>query len=409
MSPLKVLYISGSLGLGHVTRDIAIAKELRRRIPDIDINWLAVHPANLVLENAGEKVLPETSKYANENMFAENSARGSKLNLLHYLLKSKSAWKQNINVFAEIVSSQHFDLVIGDETYEISLALRERPELKKFPFVMIFDFVGLESMSLNPLEKLGVHIYNRKWSAQYCQNKKPSYDLGLFVGELEDIPDITFGFGLPNRRDFAKAMYNFVGYIFPFNPTDYSNQTEIRKKLGYDSELLIIASIGGTSIGKELLELCSETFIDVLKNKPNAKMVLITGPRFDSKTLKVSANIEVKRFVPNLYEHFAASDLAVVQGGATSTLELMALRKPFIYFPIEGHCEQAGVARNLQRRGAGIQMQLSKTTPSILAEKISIALGSKINYTGIPTDGAKKAADLILKLLHRNEYSVNNR
>jgi UDP:flavonoid glycosyltransferase YjiC (YdhE family) len=402
MNQLRVLYISGSLGLGHITRDMAIANELRRRIPDIKIDWLAVHPASELLQKSGETIVPEASEYENENFYAEKSAKGNYLNLLSYLLKSKSAWKKNTKVFAKIVTSRQYDLVIGDETYEISLVLREHPELKKFPFVMIFDFVGLNSMTNNPLEKLGVYIYNKKWAYSYIKNQKPSYDLGLFVGEPEDIPDNSFGFKLPNRRVFANAMYKFVGYIFPFDPANLTDQPSIRKKLGYGSEPLIIASIGGTSIGKELLEVCGAAFPILKKTIPLLRMILVTGPRIEKNSLKVPDGVEVQQFIPQLYEHFAACDLAIVQGGATSTLELTALQKPFVYFPLEGHSEQAGVARNLTRRHAGIQMKFSKTTPVLLANKISEALNSKMTYPMIPTDGAKKASQLIIELLREN-------
>lgn len=398
MKSLKVLYISGSFGLGHVTRDIAIAQELRRQIPDIDIRWLAVHPASLVLENAGETLVPEAAEYANENTFAEQSAHGPKLNLLNYLLKAKKAWEQNTKVFAKIVTSQRFDLVIGDETYEISLALRKHPELKKFPFVMIFDFVGIHSTTYNPLEKLGVYIYNNKWALPYMKNQRPSYDLGLFVGELEDVPDTSFGWGLPNRREFAKAMYKFIGYIFPFDPSAFMNQKEVKKKLGYGAEPLVVAAIGGTSIGKELLELCGEACAILQKKTPALRMLLVTGPRIEANSLKLPAGVDIRQYVPKLYEQFAACDLAVVQGGGTSTLELLALRRPFIYFPVEGHCEQEDIARNLSRRGAGFEMSFVKTTPSVLAEKISDLLNSKVMYPNIPTDGAQKAVQLIIKL-----------
>jgi UDP:flavonoid glycosyltransferase YjiC (YdhE family) len=131
-------------------------------------------------------------------------------------------------------------------------------------------------------------------------------------------------------------------------------------------------------------------------------MILVTGPRIEKNSLKVPDGVEVQQFIPQLYEHFAACDLAIVQGGATSTLELTALQKPFVYFPLEGHSEQAGVARNLTRRHAGIQMKFSKTTPVLLANKISEALNSKMTYPMIPTDGAKKASQLIIELLREN-------
>jgi predicted glycosyltransferase len=38
---MKILFISGSVGLGHGTRDLAIAGELRKCIPGVEIDWLA--------------------------------------------------------------------------------------------------------------------------------------------------------------------------------------------------------------------------------------------------------------------------------------------------------------------------------------------------------------------------------
>jgi len=70
-----------------------------------------------------------------------------------------------------------------------------------------------------------------------------------------------------------------------------------------------------------------------------------------------------------------------------------------IYFPIEGHCEQANVSRILAQRGAGVKLHLSKTTPELLSEKIITTLGTAVSYPPIPCDGAQKAAEYIVKLL----------
>ncbi|PWE00760.1 glycosyltransferase [Marinilabilia rubra] len=399
MRPLNVLYISGSLGLGHITRDIAIANQLRKLLPEVEIEWLAADPATTLLKEAGEKLVPGVENYANENVSAEKVAQGSKLNLLSYLLKSRGEWKKNIDFFFDLISTKSYDLVIGDETYEISLALRKHPEKKKFPFVMIFDFVGLDAMTKNPFEQFGVYYWNRVWSHEYGTEQKPSYDLGVFVGELEDIPDKKFGFMLPNRREYAKAFYTFVGYIFPFDVSQYRDKYLIRKKLGYGDEPLLICSIGGTAIGKELLELCGRAVTIVKQEIPNLRAVFVTGPRLLEESMDLPDDVEIKGYVPGLYEHFAACDLAIVQGGATSTFELTALRKPFIYFPLEGHCEQANVSRILSQRGAGVKLMLSGTTPELLAGKILSTIGRKVECPDIPVGGAQKAAQSIVKLL----------
>jgi UDP:flavonoid glycosyltransferase YjiC (YdhE family) len=129
-------------------------------------------------------------------------------------------------------------------------------------------------------------------------------------------------------------------------------------------------------------------------------MLLVRGPRLAATTLQVPDGVEVRGYVPALFEHFAASDLAVVMGGGASTLELTALRRPFIYFPLEGHFEQqAYVAERVARHGAGVRMEFSETTPALLAQRIVGELGKEVAYTPLRTDGARRAAHLIRRLL----------
>jgi UDP-N-acetylglucosamine:LPS N-acetylglucosamine transferase len=318
------------------------------------------------------------------------------------LLKTSDAWKKNSEFFLNLVAAKQYDLIIGDETYEIYLTLKKHGEMKKFPFVMIFDIVGLDAVTMNPLEHLIAYYWNLVWSHDYRHKLKPPFDLGLFVGEFNDVPDKSFGFMLPNRRKFAEAFYTFIGYVFPFDVTQYSDKQAIREKLGYGDEPLLICSIGGTAIGKEQLELCGKACIIAKERIPNLHVVIITGPRLSANTVNLPKGIEVKGFVPRLYEHFAACDLAITQGGAASTFELTALRKPFIYFPIEGHFEQASVSRILTQRGAGVKLRLSKTSPELLANQILNNIGTNVVYPDIPKDGAQKAAQLLVNLLEQH-------
>lgn len=67
----------------------------------------------------------------------------------------------------------------------------------------------------------------------------------------------------------------------------------------------------------------------------------------------------------------------MVLGGGTTTLELTALRGPFLFFPLEGHCEQeVTVAGRLSRHGAGVRMSLVATSPAGLADAIAANLGA---------------------------------
>jgi len=399
MKPIRVLYVSGSLGLGHVTRDIAIANQLRAVLPAADIEWLAAHPATQVLREAGERLVPGAEHYGDANVAAEMAARGSTLNLVSYMAGTQEAWKQNSRCFLQTVASTRYDLVVGDESYEVTLALRDQPRAQTFRYAFIVDFAGIQPMTWSPTERLGVWILNRLWSSDYRRKRRPPYDVGLFVGEPEDVPDARFGLGLPNRRAFAQAMYTFVGYVFPFDAGELADKPGVRCRLGYGTEPLVICSIGGTAIGRELLELCGRAVVVARRTRPELRAILVTGPRLSPDALELPPQVEARAFVPRLYEHFAACDLAVVQGGGTSTAELTALRTPFIYFPLEGHSEQADIARALERRGAGIRMALRHTGPEALAGRILNSIGAPVSYAPIRADGARTAARILAELV----------
>jgi len=59
--PKRVLYVSSPIGLGHAQRDVAIADELRKLHPDLQIDWLAQHPVTTVLAARGERIHPASA------------------------------------------------------------------------------------------------------------------------------------------------------------------------------------------------------------------------------------------------------------------------------------------------------------------------------------------------------------
>jgi UDP:flavonoid glycosyltransferase YjiC (YdhE family) len=128
-------------------------------------------------------------------------------------------------------------------------------------------------------------------------------------------------------------------------------------------------------------------------------MVLVTGPRLAPNNLSTLPGVEIRGFIPDLYQYFAACDFAIVQGGFSSTLELTVLRRPFIYFPIEGHSEQEYVAKRLGRHNAGIRMDYSTTTPASLADQVLNNFNKSVSYKALNTDGAQNAAKIINKFI----------
>ncbi len=398
MSAKRILFISGSLGMGHITRDLAIAKAIRQSIPDVQFFWLAAHPANMVLKAEGEFLLPEPYLWQDETVAAEQASAGFSMNLIKYSFNVKKAWKRHLKVFKELMANEHFDLIIGDETYEIAIDIMAKKLTLDVPYVMIYDFIGTVSMSCNPIEKLGVYLNNRKWTRNH--DCLPSFLTNLFVGEAEDVPDKPFGHGMPSRRDWLQRNCKIIGYILRFQPDDFKDRKAIRAQLGYEDGPLIVCSIGGTAIGKNMLELCGQAYPLLKERLPDLQMVLVCGPRLDPELLNVPAGVQVRGYVHELYKHFAACDLAIVQGGGTTTVELTALRVPFLYFPIERQfAQELYVAQRLARHRAGVKMAFSQTTPRILAETVLKTMRSKVDYAQIPVDGDRRAARIVRKLL----------
>jgi UDP-N-acetylglucosamine:LPS N-acetylglucosamine transferase len=129
-------------------------------------------------------------------------------------------------------------------------------------------------------------------------------------------------------------------------------------------------------------------------------MIAVTGPRIDPASLPAHEALEVRAYVHNLYRHLAACDLAVVQAGLTTAMELTANRRPFIYFPLKHHFEQNfHVHHRLNRYGAGRRMDFDDSPPEAIAQAIAIELGREVDYLAVADDGAARAAALIAELL----------
>jgi UDP:flavonoid glycosyltransferase YjiC (YdhE family) len=104
--------------------------------------------------------------------------------------------------------------------------------------------------------------------------------------------------------------------------------------------------------------------------------------------------------VHNLYRDLAACDLAVVQGGLTTAMELTANRRPFLYFPLRHHFEQnLHVRHRLERYGAGRRMDFELDGPEEIAAAIAQEIGREVDYAPVELDGAANAAASIAELL----------
>jgi hypothetical protein len=331
------------------------------------------------------------------------------MNIVRFLWRTGGAWGRSVALFDRVTRSGRYALVVGDETYELAVALHLLKRLRRAPFVMLYDFVGLDATTDDLRERLTVHLFNRVWGGGR-HGHKPAADRTILIGELDDVPDRPFGRGLPNRRDYARRYYDTVGYVLGFDPAEVADRTALRRRLGYGEEPVIVVAVGGTGVGRGLLELAAGAHAGIRAARPDARMVLVGGPRIDVGHLASRPGVEVHGYVPRLYEHLAAADVAVVQGGGTTTLELTALRRPFVFFPLEGHCEQEiAVAGRLARHRAGRRMPSSQTSAEDLAAVVLELLGTAADWPSIRADGARRAAEVLASELPPAEAPAPDR
>lgn len=402
MPKKHILFISWQGAMGHVTRDLAIVNEFHRITPDVDVSWVA-HPLGAkLIQEAGEKLLPESELVGDYNQVLAQATEKFGLNLLKYVRRYQESSKKNAQLVNQLLQKYDFDLIVGDEIYETLVAFAEGKIQLNCPVIMIEDFIGIQSIDGNFIMRMGAYLKNRKLVK--ATEKTSSTITHLFVGEFEDIADRRYDFFLPNCRDFARKYYQFLGHIVRFDPAEYRDKTKIRTKLGYGDEPLVICATGGTGVGRELLELCGKAYPLLKKEIPDLHMVCVCGELLGLDPPKLSPEVELHRFIPNIYEHYAACDLAVVVGGGTTTIELTALGKPFIFFPLENQFDQQiYVSERIARHKAGIRMEYYQTTPEMLTQTILKNIGRKMEDKSIPFDGAKKAAEIISKHLNRNQ------
>jgi pimeloyl-ACP methyl ester carboxylesterase/predicted glycosyltransferase len=395
----RALYVSSPIGLGHVRRDLAIADELRARHPDLEIDWLTQHPVTQVLEERGERVHPASRLLASESAHIESEAGEHDLNVFQAARRMDEIMVANFMVFRDLVCDETYDLWIGDEGWDVDHFLFDNPELKRTAYAWLTDFVGWLPM---PEGGAAEAVLTADWNAERVERMRryPRLrDRSIFVGNPDDLVDVPLGPELPTVRDWTLERYTCTGYVTGSALPD--DREALRAELGYrPGERVCLVSVGGSGVGTHLLRRVASAFPLAEKAIPGLRMIAVTGPRIDPASVPVPEGVELRGYVPDLYRHLAACDLAVVQGGLTTTMELVAARRPFIYVPLAHHFEQQiHVAHRLAQYRAGKRLDYAALDPGYLAEAIVAEIDRPVDYRPAETDGAARAAALLAELL----------
>jgi len=397
----RAIYVSSPIGLGHARRDAAIADELRALHPDLEIEWLAQHPVTAVLEARGERIHPMSAHLANESHHIQRESRGHELHCFQALRRMDEILLANYMVFRDVVREERFDLWIGDEAWELDYYLHEHPDEKHAPFAWLTDFVGYLPMpSGGEHEAFLTADYNAEM-IEHIADHPHVRDRAIFVGDPDDIVPDRFGPGLPLIRDWTEEHFTFPGYVTGFDQAAVGDRAALRDELGYgEDERVCVVSVGGSGVGGDLLRRVIASYDEARREVDGLRMIVVAGPRIDPRSLPAPSGVDVRPYVDGLYRHLAACDLAVVQGGLTTCMELAASRTPFLYFPLKDHFEQNGhVHHRLRRYRAGRRMDYATSSPSTIAAAIAQEIGRDADPLPVASDGAARAAAMIAELI----------
>jgi pimeloyl-ACP methyl ester carboxylesterase/predicted glycosyltransferase len=398
--PRRVLYLSSPIGLGHARRDLAIARELRALHDDVQIDWLAQHPVTTFLSGAGEHIHPASGWLASESGHFETEAGEHDLHAFQAIRRMDEILVANFAVVQDLVEDGDYDVVIGDEAWDVDYFWHENPELKRSAYVWMTDFVGWLPMPDGGAHEATLTADYNAEMIEHVERFRRVRDRSVFVGDPDDIVPDDFGPGLPSIREWTQRHYDFSGYITGLDPTADDDRSGLRRRLGHGDAPLVVVTVGGSAVGTALLRKVIDAYPRLRKEIDGLQMLVVAGPRVDTSVLPSYDGVDVRGYVADLPLHLAACDAAIVQGGLTTTMELVAAGRPFLYFPLGRHFEQQRHVRHrLDRHGAGRCLDYRETDADDIAAALVGQLAAPCDYLPVPADGAARAARLVADLL----------
>jgi Glycosyltransferase family 28 C-terminal domain len=353
-----------------------------------------------VLAGSGERVHPASAFLASESAHVEAEAGEHDLHAFQAVRRMDEILVTNFAVLQDVVEQGDYDLVVGDECWDLDYFWHENPELKRAAYVWMTDFVGWLPMPAGGAHEAMLTADYNAQMIEHIDRFRRIRDRSIFVGEPADIVPDAFGPGLPSIRAWTEQHYDFAGYVTGLDPAGAGPAGTGAGRAGASGPPTAIATVGGSGVGTDLLQKVAEAFPIARKQISDLQMIAVAGPRIDPASLPGCDGLDVRGYVPDLHRHLAAADVAIVQGGLTTTMELVAARRPFLYFPLANHFEQQRhVTYRLDRHRAGRRMDYRQTDPDLLAAAIVEELASPPDYLPVATDGAARAAAMIAELL----------
>ena len=130
--------------------------------------------------------------------------------------------------FVDLMEAEHYDIVIGDEAWDVDYHYHENPELKRQPFVFLTDFVGCLPMEEGNEREAVLCADRNADDIEHVARYPYVRDAAIFVGNREDVTEQTFGPGLPGIREWTDRNFCYCGYCLPFDPQALADTERLR-------------------------------------------------------------------------------------------------------------------------------------------------------------------------------------
>ena len=357
-----------------------------------------------MLADAGEPVHPASALLANESAHIEDESADHDLHAFQAIRRMDEILVNNFMVFNDVVDETYYDLVIGDEAWDVDYFLHENPELKRFAFAWMTDFVGwLPMPSGGDAEAALTADYNAEMLEQRARYRRLR-DRSIFVGNPDDIVDASFGAGLPQIRDWTEANYDFAGYVTGFAPPSAEERAAVRARLGLRPGRPALRR-DRRRLGRGRRAAASGDGRDPARAADAARAAV---PRRDRsadrprRRCRAGAGRPCAASCPTSTSPSRRATSRSCRAGSRRCMELAAAQRPFLYVPLENHFEQNFHVRHRLRaataRGAASAMP-RRRDPGALAAALVEEVGREVQYRPVETDGAARAAAMLAELI----------
>lgn len=183
-------------------------------------------------------------------------------------------------------------------------------------------------------------------------------------------------------EDAKKRLPKAKNAVYTGNPTKMSGNVDkqkIKEQLALNKPLVLV--FGGSQGAKKI----NETMIDLINDKKEKiyQIIYATGPKnYDaimSKITNKSSDVKIEKYIYNMEEIMAVSNIAVCRSGALTVTELGILGVPAILVPLPTAAEnhQYYNAKTIEDAGGGIIIEEKDLTKEKLENTIENLLSDK--------------------------------